>query len=125
MVGRRSLSGVLFISGISCFGISLFLNVLSLVLANTGNEASEFVALFAHFRDAIISILISRFLLDLLEVRMSTDDSEEERDVLPTDWTEDFHGVHTSASGIAGISCRHGGGSEGFSEALPGSVYQV
>ncbi|KAI0776564.1 hypothetical protein BD413DRAFT_520664 [Trametes elegans] len=64
-----SVREVLFVSG----AVALTLNVLTLVLTKVGPNADQAIELFAYFRDALTSIVISRFLLDLLDIRRTAD----------------------------------------------------
>ncbi|KAI0351101.1 hypothetical protein OH77DRAFT_969187 [Trametes cingulata] len=61
------------------------------------STASEPTIIVAYFRDPITTVMISRFLLDLLEASTSDDARDEGRDVLPTDWTEDFGDLYSAA----------------------------
>ncbi|KAI9070164.1 hypothetical protein FKP32DRAFT_1682629 [Trametes sanguinea] len=74
----RSIRDVLFLNGSVCFGASLAMNALTLGLLGAGDNADQAVELFAYFRDAITSILASRFLLDLLELGCIDDNTSED-----------------------------------------------
>ncbi|KAL7278430.1 hypothetical protein ACG7TL_007427 [Trametes sanguinea] len=74
----RSIRDVLFLNGTMCFGASLVMNALTLGLLAAGDNADQATELFAYFRDAITSILASRFLLDLLEIGSVGDSASED-----------------------------------------------
>ncbi|TFK84809.1 hypothetical protein K466DRAFT_212854 [Polyporus arcularius HHB13444] len=87
---RRSIAEVVLTNGVLCFSIPLFLNTLIVSLTIAGYDDGSSTSLImgqciVPFRDAITSILISRFLLDLgsLSIQVNhvrgQDDSLEER----------------------------------------------
>ncbi|KAI0324266.1 hypothetical protein GY45DRAFT_1439180 [Cubamyces sp. BRFM 1775] len=66
--GRTTIRDVLFVNGTLCFGVSAVLNILTLALLQVGENTDQVIELLAYFRDALASIMASRFLLELLEV---------------------------------------------------------
>ncbi|KAI0655768.1 hypothetical protein C8Q70DRAFT_1057302 [Cubamyces menziesii] len=74
--GGSNIRDVLVVYGTLCFGVSIVLNILTLALLQVGENADQVIELLAYFRDALASIMASRFLLELLKVTKVDEDSK-------------------------------------------------
>ncbi|TBU42160.1 hypothetical protein BD309DRAFT_963724 [Dichomitus squalens] len=91
---KASLVHVLFVNGVIWVSVTTIMHILTFVEALDGALESDKFGQLSVLRDVIVTVVLSRYILDLAEVGADTSDATQaSQGVLTTQWTDAVSGV--------------------------------